>query len=232
MKYLPYIFPKKRGAPRKRHLFSYSLLFYLNWNWLRPEGLSFSSRRPSFILWASVLEMDFFSLDHRITDQSLAVQIFSMHIHCADLMVFVGIIIIDSLCHITAGSIQCDLILSISNFTASPLLIHWTENMEKLADTFRQNSGLPYRVLFHWSHHNITDNLPSHEPCHGIFHWLTIYGMTYMIKFFIFDGFQDQKPYHASMNGFLPLWPWHHNMISYSTQKNRAWKINFILILE
>ena len=91
MKYLPYIFPKKRGAPRKRHLFSYSLLFYLNWNWLRPEGLSFSSRRPSFILWASVLEMDFFSLDHRITDQSLAVQIFSMHIHCADLMVFVGI---------------------------------------------------------------------------------------------------------------------------------------------
>ena len=158
MKYLPYIFPKKRGAPRKRHLFSYSLLFYLNWNWLRPEGLSFSSRRPSFILWASVLEMDFFSLDHRITDQSLAVQIFSMHIHCADLMVFVGIIIIDSLCHITAGSIQCDLILSISNFTASPLLIHWTENMEKLADTFRQNSGLPYRVLFHWWHHNIMDN--------------------------------------------------------------------------
>ena len=59
--------------------------------------------------------MDFFSLDHRITDQSLAVQIFSVHIHCADLMVFIGIIIIDSLCHITAGSIQCDLILPLED---------------------------------------------------------------------------------------------------------------------
>ena len=59
-----------------------------------------------------------------VDDGKSTLIVFSMHIHCADLMVFVGIIIIDSLCHITAGSIQCDLIRSISNFTASPLLIH------------------------------------------------------------------------------------------------------------
>ena len=28
--------------------------------------------------------------------------------------------------------------------------------------------------------------------------------------FLMFGGSQVQKPYHASMNGFLTFWPWHH----------------------
>ena len=31
-------------------------------------------------------------------------------------------------------------------------------------------------------------------------------------SFLMFDGSQVQKPYHASMNGFLTFWPWHHNI--------------------
>ena len=30
--------------------------------------------------------------------------------------------------------------------------------------------------------------------------------------FLMFSGSQVQKPYHASMNGFLTFWPWHHFM--------------------
>ena len=30
--------------------------------------------------------------------------------------------------------------------------------------------------------------------------------------FLMFGGSQVQKPYHASMNGFLTFWPWHHNI--------------------
>ena len=31
--------------------------------------------------------------------------------------------------------------------------------------------------------------------------------------FLMFGGSQVQKPYHASMNGFLTFWPWHHHIM-------------------
>ena len=71
-----------------------------------------------------------------IADQSITIQIFSMHIDCTDLMVFIGCIIIDPLCDITAGSIKCNLVFSIGYFAASSLLIHGTENVKELAYAF------------------------------------------------------------------------------------------------
>ena len=80
---------------------------------------------PRFI-WIplfSVLEIDFFTLKDRITDQSITVQIFSVHINSTDLMIFVGSIIVNSLCGIAAGSIECDLIFAVCDLAAASLLI-------------------------------------------------------------------------------------------------------------
>ena len=42
-----------------------------------------------------ILIIDSFSLNYRITNQFVIIQIFHMHIYCTDLMIFISIIIID-----------------------------------------------------------------------------------------------------------------------------------------
>ena len=59
-----------------------------------------------------------------------------MHIDCTDLMVFIGCIIIDPLCDITAGCIKRNFIFSVGYLAASALLIHGTENVKELAYAF------------------------------------------------------------------------------------------------
>ena len=82
----------------------------------------------------SIHPVDLFSLNQRISEKLGIVQITMVHIHTCDLVVFVCCIIIDSFICITAGSVERDLILAICNFTAAPLLIDRSENVEKLAD--------------------------------------------------------------------------------------------------
>jgi len=53
-----------------------------------------------------ILIIDSFSLNYRITNQFVIIQIFHMHIYCTDLMIFISIIIIDTFCHITTRRIQ------------------------------------------------------------------------------------------------------------------------------
>ena len=83
-----------------------------------------------------ILIIDSFSLNYRITNQFVIIQIFHMHIYCTDLMIFISIIIIDTFCHITTRRIQSDFTFSISHLTTSTLLIHRSKNMEELTNTF------------------------------------------------------------------------------------------------
>ena len=41
--------------------------------------------------------------------------------------------------------------------------------------------------------------------------------------FFMFCGSQVQKPYHASMNGFLTFWPWYHYIIRSFSWTAKIW---------
>ena len=41
--------------------------------------------------------------------------------------------------------------------------------------------------------------------------------------FFMFGGSQVQKPYHASMNGFLTFWPWYHYIIRSFSWTAKIW---------
>ena len=59
-----------------------------------------------------------------------------MHINSTDLMIFVGSIIVNSLCGIAAGRIESDLVFAICDLTAASLLIDRAEDVEKLAAAF------------------------------------------------------------------------------------------------
>ena len=73
-----------------------------------------------------------------------------MHIDSTDLVVFIGCIIIDPLCDITAGSIKRNLIFSVGDFAASALLIHGTENVKELAYAFI-NYMIGEDVQYEWA---------------------------------------------------------------------------------
>lgn len=51
-------------------------------------------------------------------------------------MVFVGGVVVNSLCSIAAGRIESDLVFAICDLTAASLLIDRAEDVEKLADAF------------------------------------------------------------------------------------------------
>ena len=59
-----------------------------------------------------------------------------MHIDSIDLMIFIGGIIINSLCCVAAGSVESDLIFAFCYFAAATLLIYGAEDVEELADAF------------------------------------------------------------------------------------------------
>ena len=98
----------------------------------------FSSLRSSFILGsrsfvaqavaaqnaASVLHTDLFAADGGIGDETAAVQILPVHIHTADLVVVVGVIVIDALVGVAAGGEQRDLIPALSQLAAAALLVY------------------------------------------------------------------------------------------------------------
>ena len=59
-----------------------------------------------------------------------------MHIDSIDLMIFIGGIIINSLCCVAAGSVESDLIFAFCYFAAATLLIYGAEDVEELAVAF------------------------------------------------------------------------------------------------
>ena len=59
-----------------------------------------------------------------------------MHIDSIDLMIFIGAIIINTLCCVAAGSVESDLIFAFCYFAAATLLIYGAEDVEELADAF------------------------------------------------------------------------------------------------
>ena len=71
-----------------------------------------------------ILHMNLFVTEHRITDQCITVQIFTIHVHTGDLMIFVCGIIVDSCVRTTAGSIEGNFIVTLGYFAAATLLIY------------------------------------------------------------------------------------------------------------
>ena len=57
-----------------------------------------------------------------------------MHVHCRNLTIIVGCIIINSFACIAAGRIDGQLILSLSDLAAASLLVDRAQDMEKLSD--------------------------------------------------------------------------------------------------
>ena len=71
-----------------------------------------------------VLHIDLLPFYQSIGGKLFPIQISFVHIHCTDLMIVVGIVIVDSLICITAGSVQGNLIFVFSQLAAASLLVH------------------------------------------------------------------------------------------------------------
>lgn len=59
-----------------------------------------------------------------------------MHIDSIDLMVFVGVVVINSFYCITAGGVEGDFVFVFCYFAAATLLIYGAEDVEELTDAF------------------------------------------------------------------------------------------------
>ncbi len=59
-----------------------------------------------------------------------------MHIDSIDLMIFVGVVVINSFYCITAGGVEGNFVFVFCYFAAATLLIYGAEDMEELADAF------------------------------------------------------------------------------------------------
>ena len=71
-----------------------------------------------------VLHMNLFVTEHRITDQCITVQIFTIHVHTGDLMIFVCGIVVDSGVGTAAGCVEGNFIFTFGYFAAATLLIY------------------------------------------------------------------------------------------------------------
>ena len=91
-----------------------------------PGGFSFS-----------ILHFNVFSPDQRIANQRRSIQFLPVHIHRGDLVIVVGLVIINALIRIAAGGIQSDLISPLPQPAAATGLADGTQNVKKLADAFR-----------------------------------------------------------------------------------------------
>ena len=81
------------------------------------------------VFWCSkqtvlILHQYMLTLHKRITNEFTTIQILMVHIYSGDLTVFIGGIIINPLARITAGAVDGDLILSVFQMDAAPLLCH------------------------------------------------------------------------------------------------------------
>ena len=66
----------------------------------------------------------------RIFDKSIAVQILMVHIHCGDLVIFIGSIIVNSLVSIAAGGVNGNFILALGYLTAASLLFYRSQERD------------------------------------------------------------------------------------------------------
>lgn len=93
------------------------------------NGIYFISNFPFHLLvyvTLLILPQNMFSCHNWVMHQRFPVEILPMHIHSSNLMIFICRIVINTLCCITAGSIQRNLIFAICHLTAATLLIHRT----------------------------------------------------------------------------------------------------------
>ena len=67
-----------------------------------------------------------------------------MHIDSIDLMIFIGGIIINSLCCVAAGSVESDLIFAFCYFAAATLLIYGAEDVEELTLSSSESPDLEF----------------------------------------------------------------------------------------
>ena len=81
-----------------------------------------------------ILKPDLFAANQWEPDKPAAIQIFFVHIHCGNLVVVIGRIIVNPLICVAAGSVYCDFIIPTANITAAALLFDRAKNVEKLAD--------------------------------------------------------------------------------------------------
>lgn len=71
----------------------------------------------------------------RKTGKRFCVEIFRVHVHCADAGIVIGGVIIDATIRIAAGSVDRDLILPLGDLTTAARLLYRAENMKELAHT-------------------------------------------------------------------------------------------------
>ena len=90
-----------------------------------PENELHAFSIPKAVLLL-ILPPDFFFLQHRICDYFHAIQILAMHIHCGNLVIGVGRVVVNTFLCIPTGRIDRNLILILCDFAASALLIYGT----------------------------------------------------------------------------------------------------------
>ena len=83
-----------------------------------------------------ILPVNLLSFYQWIFDEFPFIEVLPKHIYCRYLMIFIGCIIINSLIRIATRCVECNLELSIGNFTAASLLIYGSKDMKKLTNTF------------------------------------------------------------------------------------------------
>ena len=71
---------------------------------------------------------------HGETHQGVSVQVFPVHIHCGDLMLIVGGVIVNALVGVAATGVNGVFVFARRNLTAALLLLDRAENVEQLAD--------------------------------------------------------------------------------------------------
>lgn len=101
-------------------------------SFFEPEG---TWKKPLFhIPIGLVLHMNLLPVDQRIPCQCIPIQVFPIHVHAGDLVIFISGIVVNSSVCTAAGGVECDFIFAVSYFAATPLLVYRSQDMEELAD--------------------------------------------------------------------------------------------------
>jgi len=100
----------------------------------KHQGNHAKNGTTAFLLTGPVLIEYILLLPQGILHQFAPLQFLPVEIHGGDLAVVVGLIIVDSPVGVAAGAVQGDLVLSLPQVDAAPLLLHGTQDVEKLAD--------------------------------------------------------------------------------------------------
>ena len=82
-----------------------------------------------------ILMRHLFSLHQRIPHQKPIIQLFAVQMHCRDLVIVIGGVIIDSFIRVAAGGVLGHF-KTVAGITTAPRLADGTQNMKELTDTF------------------------------------------------------------------------------------------------